>query len=329
MKSLDLQKIWIRKIENRKRDRKSDNIRLGSAMNTITLRSPAKINLCLSVLGKRPDGYHEVEMMMQMVELCDEITVTRGRAGIRVSCDTGSVPSGERNIAWKAAHEMLTAAGSSEGLAVEIKKNIPVAAGLAGGSGNAAAVLVAADRLLDTRFGVDRLAAIGAKIGMDVPFFFFGPTAFARGRGELVTAVAPVPVCWVLLINPGFETSTAWVYENLNLRLTKKVDCNKIARFTVRNIAEGLHNDLEAVTAVAYPVINRIKEALLAQKALGVCMSGSGPTVFGIFESESACRTAAANLSQGETWRIFITRTLTESPLAEHPGGRGRRRCDD
>jgi len=289
-------------------------------MKTITLRSPAKINLCLSVLGKRPDGYHEVEMLMQMVGLCDEITVTREGAGIRVSCDAGAVPSGEGNTAWKAAHEILKAAGREDGLSIEIKKNIPVAAGLAGGSGNAAAVLEAANRLLGTRFGADQLAAIGAKIGMDVPFFFFGPTALARGRGELVTPLAPAPVCWVLLVNPGFETSTAWVYKNLNLRLTKKVDCNKIARLTVRNIAEGLHNDLEAVTAAAHPVIKRIKEALLAQHALGVCMSGSGPTVFGIFETESACRTAAANVSQ-EGWRVFITRTLTESPLGVVPPG--------
>ncbi len=290
-------------------------------MKTITLRSPAKVNLCLSVLGKRPDGYHEVEMLMQMVGLCDEITVTRGGTGIRISCDTGSVPSGEENTTWKAAHEMFKAAGSDVGLSIGIKKNIPVAAGLAGGSGNAAAVLTAVNKLLATGFGPDRLAAIGAKIGMDVPFFFFGPTAVARGRGELVTPVAPVPMCWVLLVNPGFETSTAWVYKNLNLGLTKKVDCNKIARLTVRNIAEGLHNDLEAVTAAAHPVVIEIKEALRAQQALGVCMSGSGPTVFGIFESESACRTAAANLSRGEEWRIFIARTLTESPLAEHPGG--------
>jgi 4-diphosphocytidyl-2-C-methyl-D-erythritol kinase len=122
------------------------------------------------------------------------------------------------------------------------------------------------------------------------------------------------------LVNPGFETSTAWVYKNINLRLTKKVDCTKIARLTVRNIAEGLHNDLAAVTAAAHPVIGRMQDALLAQKALGVLMSGSGPTVFGIFETESACRTAAENLS-GEGWRLFPAETLTESPFAEHLGG--------
>ncbi len=289
-------------------------------MNTLTLRSPAKINLCLSVLGKRPDGYHEVQMLMQMVALYDDVTVTIGGSGIEVRCDAVEVPSGEGNIAWKAACEILKAAGSIAGVTIGIKKSIPAAAGLAGGSGNAAAVLTAVNKLLGSGFGPERLAMVGTKIGMDVPFFFFGPTALATGRGEVIMPMPAVPKCWILLVNPGFATSTAWVYQNVNLRLTKKVDCTKIARLTVRNIAEGLHNDLEAVTANAHPVITRIKEALLDQKALGVCMSGSGPTVFGIFETESACRAAADNLSP-EGWRFFPVQTLTESPFTEHLKG--------
>ena len=285
-------------------------------MSRITLRSPAKINLCLSVLGKRPDGYHEVEMLMQMVGLYDEVSVSLGGTRITISCDD-AVPSGEENTVWKAAAEMLKAVRSHVGLTIELRKNIPVAAGLAGGSGNAAAVLAALNRLLNTGFGPARLAEIGMRVGMDVPFFFYGPTAVARGRGEILTSLAPAPRFWVLLVNPGFETSTAWVYKNINLRLTKKVDCNKIARLTVRNIAEGLHNDLEAVTASAHPVISRIEEALLAEGALGARMSGSGPTVFGIFETEAACRTAAANLSN-EGWRLFPAETLTESPFTEY-----------
>jgi 4-diphosphocytidyl-2-C-methyl-D-erythritol kinase len=286
-------------------------------MNSITLRSPAKINLCLSVLAKRPDGYHEVEMLMQMVDLYDEITVTRSGVGITVECEDGIVPSGESNTAWKAAAELLKAVRKKEGLSIFIKKNIPVAAGLAGGSGNAAAVLVAANRLLGTDCGRDCLAEIGTKVGMDVPFFFFGPTAIARGRGERLTALPPVPSFSVLLVNPGFEISTAWVYKNLKLRLTKKVDCTKIARLTVQNIAEGLHNDLESVTVAAHPVIGRIKEALLAQGSLGVRMSGSGPTVFGIFKTKTACQAAAHNLSESG-WRLYPTETLTESPFAEY-----------
>lgn len=180
-------------------------------MNKITIRSPAKINLCLSVLGKRSDGYHDVEMLMQMVGLYDEVTVSLGGNGVSVTCDQSAVPTGEKNIAWKAATEMLRAAGSAAGLVIEIKKNIPVAAGLGGGSGNAAAVLAAVNRLLQAGLDRNRLADIGARIGMDVPFFFHGPTALARGRGENVTPLPPLPRFWVLLVNPGFETSTAWV----------------------------------------------------------------------------------------------------------------------
>jgi 4-diphosphocytidyl-2-C-methyl-D-erythritol kinase len=291
-------------------------------MNKITLYSPAKINLCLSVLGKRPDGYHEVEMLMQMVGLYDEVTVALAEVGINVICDNSAVPTGEKNIAWKAALEMLRATGSRTGLAIEIKKKIPVAAGLGGGSSNAAAVMVAANRLLNAGLDQKQLAKMGARIGMDVPFFFYGPTALAQGRGEILATLPPIPQCWVLLINPGFETSTTWVYNNVSLGLTKKVDCNKIARLKVRNIAEGLHNDLEAVTTVAHPVIGRIKAVLLTHGALGVSMSGSGPTVFGMFETERACRTAADGLSR-EGWRIYPAETLTESPMSEHLAGVG------
>jgi len=283
-------------------------------MNEITVKAPAKINLCLSVLGKRPDGYHEVEMLIQMVGLYDEVKVVRGGRGITVRCDNNAVPSGEGNIAWKAAAAMLKFSERDAGLSIEIRKAIPVAAGLGGGSGDAAAVLVAANRLLGAGLNRERLAEVGTGLGMDVPFFFFGPTALARGRGEVLTTLAPLPKFWVLLVNPGFETSTAWVYKNLNLRLTKKVDCNKIARLTVRNIAESLHNDLETVTATTHPVIDRIKEVLLARGAIGACMSGSGPTVFGIFETEEACRATAKSIS-GEGWKLYPAEVLTVSPL--------------
>lgn len=283
-------------------------------MNEITIPAPAKINLCLSVLARRPDNYHDVEMLMQMVGLFDEVTVARREAGIRVVCDTNAVPSGEGNIAWRAAAAMLKLSKIDSGLAITIKKNVPVAAGLGGGSSNAAAVLAAANVLL--KIGLDRaeLVRIGTAIGMDVPFFFHGPLAIAKGRGELLNTLPPLPKFWVLLVNPGFETSTAWVYKNLNLRLTKKVDCNRIARLTLRNIAASLHNDLESVTAEAHPVIVKIEEALIARGALGARMSGSGPTVFGIFETEKECSTAADGLSE-EGWRVFKVEALTASPL--------------
>lgn len=282
-------------------------------MNAITLLAPAKINLCLSVLGKRTDGYHEVEMLMQMVGLYDEVTVARASSGVTVTCDSGAVPTGEGNIAWKAAAAMLERARAGTGLSVHISKRIPVAAGLGGGSSDAAAVLSAANSLLAMGLDKEALASIGTGLGMDVPFFFYGPLALARGRGELLSTLSTLPKFWVLLVNPGFETSTAWVYKNLNLRLTRKVDCTKIAGLSVRNIAQHLHNDLETVTAEAHPVIKKIEGMLIARGALGARMSGSGPTIFGIFEDEQGCRVAADALSR-EGWKVFPTEALTASP---------------
>jgi 4-diphosphocytidyl-2-C-methyl-D-erythritol kinase len=253
-------------------------------------------------------------MLMQMVGLYDEVKVSLAGEGVTVQCDAVSVPSDERNIAWKAAATMLKHAGLATGMTVIIKKSIPVAAGLGGGSSDAAAVLAVANKLLGTGLDRKQLAEIGAGLGMDVPFFFHGPLAVAKGRGEVLTDLAPLPKFWVLLVNPGFETSTAWVYKNLKLRLTKKVDCNKIARLTVRNIAKGLYNDLETVTAAAHPVILKIEEALMARGAMGARMSGSGPTVFGIFETEEACRAAAVSMS-GEGWKLYPAEALTASPL--------------
>jgi 4-diphosphocytidyl-2-C-methyl-D-erythritol kinase len=286
-------------------------------MNDLYLRTPAKINLCLAVLGKRSDGYHEVAMVMQAVGLYDEVKVRLAGSGITVRCDSDAIPAGEGNIAYRAAREMLDLSGRSDGIAVEIKKNIPVAAGLGGGSSDAAAVLVACNRLLGAGFGRDRLAEIGTRLGMDVPFFLHGPTALAKGRGELLTSLPSPPKFWVLLVNPGFETSTAWVYNNLNFGLTKKGDCTNIAGLKVSQIAHSLYNDLETVTAAAHPVIGEMERSLLEVGALGVCMSGSGPTVFGMYTDETSCRAAAQALHM-KGWRLYPAETLTGSLYREH-----------
>ncbi len=285
-------------------------------MNDLTISSPAKINVCLSVLSKRPDGYHEVEMLMQMVGLYDEVRVAlHGKSGISVTCDNSAVPTGKANIAYRAAEAIQSLSGRDAGLSIAITKRIPVAGGLGGGSGNAAAVLVACNKLLKAGFTRQGLADIGVGLGMDVPFFLHGPTALAQGRGERLTDLPPPDRFWVLLVNPGVEASTAWAYKNLTLGLTNRGDCNKIQQLTVSNAREVLHNDLETVTSAEYPVIGRCKEALQSVDARGVLMSGSGPTVFGIFETEDACRTAADTLSS-EGWQLYPAVTLTESPFA-------------
>ena len=289
-------------------------------MNELTLLAPAKINLCLSVLGKRPDGYHEVEMLMQAVGLYDRVTVRLvSQQEVTVACGGQGVPQGEGNIAGKAARRMLSLAGTPQGVDVVIEKSIPVAAGLGGGSSDAAAVIVACNNLLGLGLGRRELARVGTELGMDVPFFFYGPTALARGRGEVLAPLDPPIKFWVLLVNPGFETSTAWVYKNLKLGLTKKVDCNNIARLSVGQIARSLQNDLEAVTAAAHPVIGEMEQALIAADALGACMSGSGPTVFGIFGTEEACSRAEKKL-QTRGWRLHPAEVLTGPIYGEQLG---------
>ena len=288
-------------------------------MNELTIHTPAKINLCLSVTGRRPDGYHDVEMVLQAVGLYDIVTVRAAGEGLTVTCGAPGVPDGAGNIAWKAAQAMRDRAGNNAGMTIAIRKNIPAAAGLGGGSSDAAAVLVACNRLLDLDLDREQLAAMGTDLGMDVPFFLFAPTALARGRGEVLTPLPPPSSFWVLLVNPGFATSTAWVYKNLNFGLTKRVDCNNIASLPVAKIAEMLHNDLETVTAAAHPVIGEMEQALAAAGALGARMSGSGPTVFGVFADEQSCRRAARSL-EPRGWRLFPAPVLTESPYGEHIG---------
>lgn len=288
-------------------------------MTGLTLAAPAKINLCLSVLGRCPDGYHDVDMLMQAVGLFDDVTVQRADTGVSVTCIAAGVPEGEGNIAWRAARLMLDRAEERTGLAVSIVKRIPVAAGLGGGSSDAAAVLVGCNRLLGLGWGREELARAGATLGMDVPFFLYGPTARARGRGEVLERLRPPARFWVLLANPGFETSTAWVYKNLNFGLTKRVDCTNIPSLPAGKIAEMLHNDLETVTAAAHPEIGEMERALLAEGALGARMSGSGPTVFGVFDTADACRRAAQALAP-RGWRLFPAETLTSPLYEEHLG---------
>jgi len=212
---------------------------------------------------------------------------------------------------------MLRRQAGGAGVSIAIRKSIPLSAGLGGGSSDAAAVLVACNRLLGAGLEGRALAEIGAELGMDVPFFLLGPTAVASGRGEvLVEAPHPGPF-WVLLVNPGFETSTAGVYNKVTLGLTKKVDCTTIARLRSGTLAAALHNDLETVTAAAHPEIADIRSALLEAGALGARMSGSGPTVYGLFETEAACRKAADGLAV-RGWRLFPAEALTESPFAAH-----------
>ena len=280
-------------------------------MRTITLQAPAKVNYRLDVLRRRPDGYHDLRMIMQRFDLCDDILITLSDTpGIRVTCGSKGVPDGQGNIAWRAADELLSLAGREAGVDIVITKRIPVAAGLGGGSSDCAAVLMGLNQLLGLGLSEARLMEIGVKLGADVPFFIFKKTAVAEGIGEQLTAIEQIPQVWLAIVNPNVPVSTAWVYQNL--QLTNRSDDFKMPRFysSIADICAVLGNDLEAVTIRRYPVISEIKGRLQALGAAGTLMSGSGPTVFGIFEQEDAAREAVEELARGTGWFAAAARTI-------------------
>ena len=278
---------------------------------TRTVLAPAKINLCLHVLGKRPDGYHDLAMLMQRISLYDRLEISLGaEPGIRVSCAGVTLPAGDENIAAKAARRMLELAASQDGVEIVIDKRIPVAAGLGGGSSDAAAVLLALNEMLGLNLSRQRLQVEGARLGADVPFFVFGADAWATGIGDVLTAVPPLPRLWYVLVNPQLAVSTAWVYQNLRLT-TKGVDV-KLPRLlgTGEGLVRLLHNDLETVTIGRHPELAELKARLMSLGATGALMSGSGPTVFGLFADESSARTAAAVLAEDESRCVFVVQPV-------------------
>jgi 4-diphosphocytidyl-2-C-methyl-D-erythritol kinase len=283
------------------------------------LLSPAKINLFLYVTGKRKDGYHNLYTLMCPVSLYDIVELNFNSAAVRVRCAHPEVPEDESNLAHRAAQlffERLTVSRGnlSQGVEISIAKKIPVAAGLGGGSSNAAAVLIGLNRHFASPFPPEVLKEIGLVIGSDVPFFIQGKPSVATGVGEVLTPVQDLRAFYVLLVNPGVPVSTAEVYKNLNLGLTNSPKINKEAFFRVRNIdpVRYLWNDLERVTASKFPEIQTIKEALLASGAEGALMTGSGPTVFGLFYDVERARQASRVLSRHDAWRLFLAEAIRE-----------------
>ncbi len=257
-------------------------------MKKIILPAPAKVNLFLRVLGKRKDGYHEVLSLMQPVSLYDHVAVTvSDGAGVFVGSSNPSLPKDDGNIAFKATGLFLKEAGLDRRVDVWIDKRIPVGAGLGGGSSDAAAVLKGLNALSGAPFDNDRLKDIGASIGSDVPFFIPCRPAMASGRGTILAEVS-LPAYNYILVNPGFEVSTAWAYGNFDLTKSSK-DNNLLysheAFGSVEAVKGLLVNDLEAVTSARYPAIDTIKRTLEDSGAVAALMSGSGPTVFGIYKS--------------------------------------------
>lgn len=280
-------------------------------LQTIVMQAPAKVNYRLDVVGRRPNGYHNLRMIMQRVNLCDEVSIRLvAQPGIRVACGREGVPEGEGNIAWRAAKALLEVAGSDQGVEIEIEKNIPVAAGLGGGSSDCAAVLLGLNELLGLGLSRERLMEIGVKLGADVPFFVFEQTALAEGIGEVLTPLVKVPTAWVVLVNPNLPVSTAWVYQNLQLTQRDRLATLPNSFESVAELCRVFGNDLESVTIPAFPVIAEIKRSLEGLGAAGALMSGSGPTVFGLFEDQAVATRAAAALQQQQDWFVAVVETV-------------------
>ena len=277
----------------------------------ITKASPAKVNLYLRVLRKREDGYHDILSLMQRISLCDELAFATTGGGIAVHCPGTTLPEGEGNIVYRAAAAFFSRIGASPGIEITIRKRIPIAAGLGGGSSNAATTLMTLNEMYGSPVTREELMKIGTGLGADVPFFIFGKTAWACGIGDRFPESPLLPPLWFVLINPGFEISTKLVYQGLNLGLTKQGINYSIPRFsTTEDLIRGLTNDLESVTTRLHPVLDQIKALLLKSGARGALMSGSGPTVFGVFTDRESAGRAEKNLGQGTRWLVFGAQSL-------------------
>jgi 4-diphosphocytidyl-2-C-methyl-D-erythritol kinase len=285
---------------------------VGSARRLV-LNAAAKVNLVLEILGKRDDGYHELVTVMQAVDLSDRITLEDADV-VELSSESPGVPVDGRNLAVKAAMALRAAAGVTRGARITLDKRIPVAAGLGGGSTDAAAVLLGLNRLWRLRWPVARLEEVATGLGMDVPFFLRGGVALATGRGERIEPLRGRSL-GVVLVNPRFALSTAEMYGRVTPEMYTdgghaKTLCAAGGGRSPARIAASLYNGLQEAAVAAHPVIGRIRAALLAAGALGALMSGSGPTVFGVARSFEHARQIRRRLTRG-AWDCWAVRTLT------------------
>lgn len=294
-------------------------------MDLMQLRAMAKINLGLDVVRKREDGYHEVRMIMQTIRMFDRVTVYRiPEPEIRISSNLHFLPVNENNIAYKAARMMLESQPVRGGVSISLQKRIPVAAGMAGGSADAAAVLYAMNRIFYMGYTLEELMDFGLRLGADVPYCLMRGTALAEGIGEELTRLPACPSCYVVIAKPAISVSTRFVYENLRLdETTRHPDIYGLADAICRQDLYGMlpymGNVLESVTIPAYPIIGEIKERFMENGALISLMSGSGPTVFALFDNyEMALRAKEALLEWGQVPLVYVTdlyRVREETPV--------------
>ena len=282
-------------------------------MNEYRIKAYAKINLGLDVIGRLENGYHEVKMVMQTVGIYDVLEFERTAGGIVITTDSGELPTDGNNLIYKAAKLMMENYHIKDGVKIHLEKHIPIAAGMAGGSTDAAATLKGMNRLFDLGCTLRDLMEMGVKIGADVPYCVMGGTALAEGIGEKLTPLAPAPDCYVLVAKPDINVSTKYVYEHLDAQeIVKHPDIDgmveAIAEESLQGILDRMGNVLETVTVSAYPVIQTIKDRMKELGAINSLMSGSGPTVFGIFVEKDMARRAYEKLEEEQLAKqIFLT----------------------
>lgn len=282
-------------------------------MNEYRIKAYAKINLGLDVIGRLENGYHEVKMVMQTVGIYDVLELERTAEGIVITTDSGELPTDGNNLIYKAAKLMMENYHIKDGVKIHLEKHIPIAAGMAGGSTDAAATLKGMNRLFDLGCTLRDLMEMGVKIGADVPYCVMGGTALAEGIGEKLTPLAPAPDCYVLVAKPDINVSTKYVYEHLDAQeIVKHPDIDgmveAIAEESLQGILDRMENVLETVTVSAYPVIQTIKDRMKELGAINSLMSGSGPTVFGIFVEKDMARRAYEKLEEEQLAKqIFLT----------------------
>lgn len=261
-------------------------------MKKIQQKGYAKINVGLDVVRRMENGYHEVKMIMQTLSLCDLITIEKKEEKeIEVYTNKSELPGNEDNLVYKAAKLLIDECKISEGVIIHLEKNIPIAAGLAGGSTDAAAVFRGMNELFDLGLSVQKMQELAVKLGADIPYCITGGTYLSEGIGEKLSVVSNMPKCFVLLAKPDIAVSTKWVYENLHANeLKKHPDIDGIKNAMESNnlygMCEKLENVLETVTVTKYPIIQEIKRIMKENGAINAIMSGSGPTVFGVFDNE-------------------------------------------
>lgn len=278
-------------------------------------RAYAKVNIGLDVLRRRPDGYHELKMIMQTVDIFDDLTFEREREpGIRLRIEGADLPADESNLVYRAAALLMEERRIREGAAITVTKRIPIAAGMAGGSADAAAALRGLNLLFEMGYSAEELRKLGVRLGADIPYCISGGTMLSEGIGEVLTPLPAPPECYLAVAKPDIDVSTAFVYQNLradSLPFHPDIDgmAKALAAGDLRGITDRMGNVLETVTVPAYPVIDRIKSRMRELGAENALMSGSGPTVFGIYKEQKIAEKAAETIREEKlAGAVFATR---------------------